>query len=82
MESPNKSSAAAATATPRQKLLRKMSVELLDNLSEVKKKTSRSKKTCRALVTLFTERIEAEEAYAAHLSGLARKGTFRPPRKR
>lgn len=53
---------------------RKFSVEFLDNLDAVKKKTSNSKKTCRALFSFFTERIATEQAYAARLAELAKNG--------
>jgi len=53
---------------------RKFSVEFLDNLEAVKKKTSNSKKTCRALFSFFTERIATEQAYAARLAELAKNG--------
>jgi hypothetical protein len=38
------------------------------------KKTSKAKKTCRGLVSYFTERAAAEEAYAARLAALAKSG--------
>lgn len=54
---------------------RKFSVEFLDNLDAVKRKTSSSKKTCRALFSFFTERIATEQAYAARLAELAKNGS-------
>ena len=53
---------------------RKFAVEFINNLEALKKKTSRSKKTCRALFAFFTERAAAEQAYAARLATLAKNG--------
>ena len=53
---------------------RKFAVEFLDNIEEIKKKTSLSKKTCRALLTFFTERVAIEEAYSNKLAALSRNG--------
>jgi len=55
---------------------RKFAVEFMNNIESLDKKTSHSKKTCRALYAFFTERIEAELAYSQRLATLAKNGIF------
>lgn len=61
---------------------RKLSVEFVvsflpnpqDNLDLVKVKTSKAKKTCRAMISFMNERIKIENMYAERLHNLARTG--------
>ena len=55
---------------------RKLAVEFIDNIEALKKKTSHSKKTSRALFAFFAERINTELAYAQRLATLAKNGKY------
>jgi hypothetical protein len=53
---------------------RRFAVEFASNIEALKKKTSHSKKTLRAMFTFLTERIATEQAYATRLANLAKSG--------
>jgi hypothetical protein len=58
-----------------QSIERKFSIEFVDNVEVIKQKTSDAKKTCRALIELFTGLNEIELAYSNSLTKLEREGT-------